>query len=87
MTAPRSGLDSWPSSCTESPSGSVPPSGMGMRTFSPAITRAVIDGGTGAELVSGSASRTEMLTVAVAFWPSDATMRYVAWNSPASSGA
>ena len=86
-TAPRSGLDSCPSSCTESPSGSVPPSGMGMRTVSPAITRAVTVCGTGAELVSGSASRTEMCTFAVANCPSEASTRYFASNSPASSGA
>ena len=58
-----------------------------MRTVSPAITRAVTVCGTGAELVSGSASRTEMCTFAVANCPSDASTRYVASNSPASSGA
>ena len=72
MTAPFSGFVSWPSSCTESPSGSIPDSGIGMRTVSPASTRAVTVFGTGGLFEASSASRTEMRTSALANWPSGA---------------
>lgn len=53
----------------------MPVSGTGIRTVSPASTRAVSGRGTGAALVATSASRTETVRVAVAHWPSGATAR------------
>ena len=74
-TAPFSGLVSWPSSCTESPSGSTPESGIGIVTVWPAKTRAVTVFGTGGLLVEASSSRTAMVTCAVAHCPSGASTR------------
>ena len=85
-TAPRVGFEYWPSNCTESPSGSTPPRGTGMRTVSPAMTLPVTVAGTGSVFVSGSGSLTEIATVAVANWPA-ASIRYLASYSPARCGA
>ena len=86
-TPPLPGLVSCPSSCTESPSGSMPSSGMSMVTLSPAMTRAVTVVGTGGWLVSAFGSRTSMLTCACAVWPSGPTISYTAVKFPVVDGA
>ncbi len=74
-TAPFWGLVSCPMNCTESPSGSIPESGMVILTVSPARTRAVTVLGTGGLFVAASRSRTAMDTSAVAHCPSAPTTR------------
>jgi hypothetical protein len=63
-----------PMSCTESPSGSTPLSGIWMRTVSPARTRAVTRRGTGGLLVAAFSSRTEIVTRPSDRWPADSTL-------------
>lgn len=75
MTEPLSGLDPTPTSCTESPSGSIPFSGTVIRTDEPATTRAVTVCGTGGLFVAASRSRTEIETAASAYWPSGPATR------------
>ena len=72
MTAPLAGFESWPSSCTESPSESIPVRAMRTRTVSPAVTRAIVGSGTGALFVAATFCRTEIVTSAWSTCPSGA---------------
>nr|WP_281535489.1 hypothetical protein [Cryobacterium breve] len=87
VTEPFSGLVSRPTSWTESPSGSIPVNGIATSTVPPESTRAVTVFGTGGLLVLGSASRTEMRTSALEYWPSGAFTRYTAVYVPGVVGA
>ena len=58
-----------PSSCTSSPSGSIPVSAIGIWTFLPAATWASVSEGVGAGLSAASLRCTSMVMVAEAVLP------------------
>ena len=69
-TVPRAGDCSMPTSVTESPSGSMPLSGTGMRLVSPLTAQAVRACGRGAALACPEAT-TSKVTVEVAEFPAE----------------
>lgn len=69
FTVPFEGAVSMPTSATESPSGSIPVSGMGMRAVVPAMARALTVRGRGLALSSPTAL-TRRVTCAESSCPS-----------------